>query len=188
MSTKCILYAFYCYKGHQTCHKQMSKTIADEYLRITKQILKTYLSQRNKIKAMNQLTGPVFQCSCGIINWPQSEITKLNIKTRKLLTIHKMFCKNQCIPIMYLPRWEEESGLMELNQLHRVMSVRRAEYVKCSTNPQIQYENNHEHNKHEKVSRIHFARNFKKQVWIEDTAQENETATNTAPTIAKMIK
>ena len=77
---------------------------------------------------------------------------------------------------------------MELNQVHRATSVGLAEYVKCSTDYQIQFVNKHEHNKPEKVSLIHLARNFQKQVWIEDTAKENETATNTAPTNAKKKK
>ena len=80
-------------EGHQICHKQMHKTITKEYLHGTRLIQKTYLSPRNKIKAINQLAIPVFHSSCGIINWPQSEINKLEIKTRKLLMIHKMFYK-----------------------------------------------------------------------------------------------
>ena len=128
-------------EGHQICHKQMRKTIAKEYRRRTKQILKTYLSPRNK------LIVPVFQYSCGIINWSQSEINKLDIKTRTFLTIHKTFHKNQCIPRMYLPRQEGGSGLMELNQVHRGMSVGLAEYVKWSTDYRIQFVNKHEHNK-----------------------------------------
>ena len=130
----------------------------------------------------------MFQYSCGIINWLQSEINKLDIKTGKLLTIHKMFDKNQCIPRMYLPIREGGSGLIGLNQVHRATSVGRAEYVKCSTDYRIQFVNKHEHNKPEKLFLIHLARNFQKQVRIEDAAQENETATNTGPMIAKRQK
>ena len=77
---------------------------------------------------------------------------------------------------------------MELNQVHRATSVGLAKYVKCSTDYWIQYVNKHEHNQPDKLSQTHLARNFQKQVRIEDTAQENETATNTAPTIAKNTK
>ena len=39
-------------EGHQICHKQMLKTIAKEYLHRTRLILKTYLTPRNKVKAI----------------------------------------------------------------------------------------------------------------------------------------
>ena len=101
------------------CTKQSAK----EHLWRTRPILKTYLSPRNKIKAINQRAIPVFQYSCRIINWPQSEINKLDIKIRKLLTIHKMFPKNQCIPRMHLPSQQGVRSLMELNQVHRMTTV-----------------------------------------------------------------
>ena len=94
---------------------------------------------------------PVFQCSCGIINWPQAEINKRDIKTRRLLTIHKMFYKNQCILRMYLPRREAGSGLMELNQAYRMTTVGLAKYVKSATDYQIQFIRKHKDNKPEKV-------------------------------------
>ena len=58
---------------------------------------------------------------------------------------------------------------MELKQVHREMSGEIAEYVKCSTDYQIQFVNKYEHNKPENVFRTHLARNFQKQVQIEDT-------------------
>ena len=45
--------------GDQICHKQICKTITKNYLHRTKLILKTYLSPRNKIKAIHQLAIPV---------------------------------------------------------------------------------------------------------------------------------
>ena len=71
---------------------------------------------------------------------------------------------------------------MELNRVYRVTSGGLAEYVTCSTDYRIQFENKHEQNKPEKVSLIHLARNFQILVRIADTAQENEEAPNTAPT------
>jgi len=82
----------------------MRKIISKEYLRRIRPILKSSLSPRNKIKAINQLAVPVFQYSCAILNWPQLEINNLDTNTRKLLTCHKMFYKNQCVPRLYSPR------------------------------------------------------------------------------------
>ena len=92
-------------------------------------ILKTYLSPRSKMKTMNQLAISLFQYSYGIINWPQEEGNKLYIKTRNLLTIHKMLYKSQCIPRMYLSRKGGSDGLMELYQVHRAMIVVRCNMI-----------------------------------------------------------
>ena len=60
--------------------------------------------------------------------------------------------------------------------------------MKSSTVYRVQFVHNHEDNKPEKVSLTHLAKNFQKQVRIEDATHQTETATNTAPTIAKKDK
>ena len=72
---------------------------------------------------------------------------------------------------MYLLR-QGGGDLMELNQVHRVMTVGLAEYVKSSTDNQIKFVHKHEH-KPEKVSLTHLVENFQKQVWMEDVTHEN---------------
>ena len=104
----------------------------------------------NKTKATNQLAVPVLQDSCAIINWPQLEINILNTKTRKLLTIHKIFYKNQCIPRLNLPRREGGGGLIELNQMHKTTCVGIAEYMKSSTDYWKRFVREQENNKLEK--------------------------------------
>ena len=97
-----------------------------------------------------------------MVNWPQVEnkkldIKKLDIKTRKLLTIYKML---ENVPA----EKGGGGGLMELNQVHRATTGGLAEYVKSSTDYRIQFVHKHEHNKAEKVSLTHLAKNFQKQV------------------------
>ena len=104
---------------------------------------------------------------------------------RRLLTIHKMFHKNECIPRIYLLRGEGGSGLMELNQVHRMTTVGLAEHVKSETDYRIQFACKHEDNKPEKGSITHPAKNFQTQMQMEDVTHETETATNTAPTRVK---
>ena len=74
---------------------------------------------------------------------------------------------------------------MELNQVHRMISVGLAEYVKSSTDYRIQFVSKHEDSKPEKVSLTHRAKNFQGQIEMEDVTQDIETTTNTAPMIAK---
>ena len=88
----------------RTTQKKMRKITSKEDLHRIRLIVKSSLSPSNKTKAINQLAVPVFQYSCAIIGWPQLEINNRDTKTRKFLTIHTMFYKNQCIPRLYLPR------------------------------------------------------------------------------------
>ena len=52
--------------------------------------LKSELNAANRFEAVNTLAVPVVTYSFNIINWKMSEIKRLDSKTRKLLTIHRM--------------------------------------------------------------------------------------------------
>ena len=92
-------------------HKKMWENVGKEYLRRLKKICRTQLTPKNKISAINQLAIPIMTYSIGIIDWPQRDIDKLDTKTRKILTLHKMTYRNQCLDRIYLPRIK---GGMEL--------------------------------------------------------------------------
>ncbi len=68
----------------------MRERINKEYLNHLKKICRSELTPKNKITAINQLTIPVVTCGAGIVDWPQGEPDKLDIKTRKMLTLHKV--------------------------------------------------------------------------------------------------
>ena len=65
--------------------KKMSAIHTSEYIDNINKILKTYLSPKNKMIAINQITVFKFQYSFDIIYWPQKEINSLDTQTRKLL-------------------------------------------------------------------------------------------------------
>jgi len=157
--------------------QKMHKIISKENLYRMRLILKSSLSPRNKTKAINQFAVPVFQYDCAINNWPQLEINNLDTKTRKVLTIHKIFHKKQCIPRLYLLKWEGGGGLMELNQVHKTTCEGMAEHVKNSTDYWMRFVHEQENNRPEKGSLIHFATSFQKQVQMMDTTQEKERET-----------
>ena len=130
---------------------------------------------------------PVFQYICKIINWPQEEINKLDIKTRKHLTIHKMFYNNQCIPRKYLPRQERDSGLMELIQVCRMTTAGLLSTwkVQQTMNPIYMQTQRHQARK---VSLSHRTKNFQRQVQMEDAVHETETATHSPNVCKKQIE
>ena len=63
---------------------------------------------------------------------------------------------------------ETRRSLMELNQVHRMTTAGLAEYMKSATDYRIQFVGKHEDNKPEKESRTHRAKNFQRQVRMED--------------------
>ena len=65
--------------------------------------------------AINQLAIPVLTYGFGIIDWPQGELDRIGVKTRKILTLNKVTYRNQCMDRMYLPRREGGLGLTEIN-------------------------------------------------------------------------
>ena len=53
-------------------------------------ILKSELNARNKITAIGALAVLVLRYSFGIIKWRTQEIKRIDRKTRKMLTMHKI--------------------------------------------------------------------------------------------------
>jgi len=61
----------------------MKKKITKEYLRRYHQILSSELNSKNKIQAINKFAVPILHYGCGILNWTQLEVAKLDVATRK---------------------------------------------------------------------------------------------------------
>lgn len=66
-------------------HTTMRKKASSEYLSRLK-VCKVQHTNKNKIADINQLGMPVLSYSFAIIDCPQTEIYKLDIKARKILT------------------------------------------------------------------------------------------------------
>ena len=129
-------------------HQKMRQKIRSEYTLRLKKILKTKLTAKNKIKAINQLALPVIQYSFGIINWPQKYLNEIDTLTRKCLIDNKIHYKNNCIDRIYLPRVKGGMGLQEVDQNHRAAIVSLSEYLKCCNDEfmrivRLQHENTH---------------------------------------------
>ncbi|XP_068206213.1 putative zinc finger protein 56 [Palaemon carinicauda] len=94
--------------GHLRVHtetkQKMSEKEKKEYISRLKKICKSELTLKNKINTINQLAIPVVTYGFGIVDWPQSEIDKIDVKTRKILTLHKVTYRNQYVDRIYLPQ------------------------------------------------------------------------------------
>jgi hypothetical protein len=72
--------------------------------------LGTDLSAKNKGQVSGSLTGPVLRNSCAVINLHQETLTKLDRKTRKLLTIYGYYHNKASIDRWYFPRKPDGGG------------------------------------------------------------------------------
>merc|ERR1711923_697885 len=83
----------------------------------------------------------------GIIDWPQKEIDDLDVKTRKVLTMHKVIYRHQCMDRVYLPRREGGVGLIEINDALRSTIINLAQYVETTKDALLELVKKH-HKKH----------------------------------------
>ena len=119
-------------------HKALRAKAKKEYIKRLKKICRSHLSPKNKITAINQLATPVLTYGFGIIDWPQGEIDSIDIKTRKILTIHKVFYRNQCLDRLYIPRREGGMGLIEVNDIYRKTIINLDFYLRNIQEKHIQ--------------------------------------------------
>ena len=70
--------------------------------------------------------------------WPQNEIDSLDVKTRKILTMHKIIYRNQCMDRLYIPRREGGMGLFEINDIYRKSITNLDYYIQNTHEKHIQ--------------------------------------------------
>ena len=140
--------------------------------------MKTGLSNKNKITAINQLAVAVLSYSFGIVNWNQNELNSVDVKTRKILTLHKIIYRNQCLPRIYLSREKGGLGLTEINQLHRANTVSIAQYLHSSKKKEIKLVKEQQLKQEtERTSTIKQAKLFSKDAVQEETEDNIKPAT-----------
>ena len=162
-------------------HKHMRDKIKKEYLSRLKKICRSDLTTKNKITAINQLAVPVVTYGFGIIDWPQYELDTLDIKTRKILTLHKITYRHQCLDRLYLPRSKGGLGLLEINHAFRSSIVSLGQYLKNSEEENIKMVKLH-HNDvlSQQTSITKLAKNFGGEMIVEREGNEHIPATKLA--------
>ena len=162
-------------------HKKMREKVTKEYLSRLKKICKSELTPKNKITAINQLAIPVVTYGFGIIDWPQYEIDKLDVKTRKWLTLHKVIYRNQCLERIYIPRSEGGLGLIEIDHAHRASIVSLGQYLKSTEEENMKLvEQQHSETLPQNTSITKLANNFGGEFIVEREGNEHTPATKLA--------
>ena len=108
---------------------------------------------------------------------PPKHINILDIKTRKMLTLHKVIYHNQCHDRIYLPRIEGGMGLQGLSDSFKATIVSLCQYLLRNRDSLMQ-EVTKQHQDHlpQSVSIIKMARNYT------DDLLEDEPHPATPPT------
>ena len=101
-------------ESSNTHHKNMREKLKKEYYRRLRMILSTELSSPNRIMAINSLVIPVLSYSFGVVNWSKTDVQGIDRKTRKILTMFKMYHPRADTERLYVSRLEGGRGLMQV--------------------------------------------------------------------------
>ena len=102
------------------------------------------MNAANRFEAISTLTVPVVTYSFNIINWKISEIKRLDRKTRKLLTIHRMHQPKADVNRMYLPRRIGGRGLTKLETAYKSTTIEMETYLRNTDDALLQLVLEHE--------------------------------------------
>ena len=78
---------------------------------------------------------PVVTYCFNIVNWKLSELKKLDTKTRKFLTVHKMHHPKSDVDRLFVARNYEGRGLSQLETGCRIATIGLSTFLKSSDDP-----------------------------------------------------
>ena len=113
-------------------HATMKQKLKKELVRRTRLILKTELNSKNRITAINTLAIPVITYSFNIIDWNLSEVKRLDVKIRKMMTTHSMHHPKANIHRLYLSRNSGGRGLTQLELSYKTSTIGLFRYLNLS--------------------------------------------------------
>ena len=168
-------------------HSQMKEKIRKECYRRVRAILKTEFNSASRIEAINTLAIPVVAYSFNIINRTISDIKKIDVKIRKLMTCNRMHHPKADVDRLYIPRKEEGRGMIQLELSLKTTTIGLQKYLETSKDWMLQLVNIHEQGK--KMHSIKKESNkFASELNIEATINEELPCTLQAKNLKKKAK
>ena len=122
----------------------MKQKLKKKLVRRTRLILKSELNSKNRITAINMLAIPVITYSFNIIDWNLSEVKRLDIKIRKMMTTRSMHHPKADIHRLYLPRSSGGRGLTQLELSYKTSTIGLFRYLNLSDDWMLQLALKHE--------------------------------------------
>ena len=96
-------------------HDVMKTQLTTVYKQQVCKILHSHLNIKNVILAIYSYALPLVRYSAGLIKWTQADMYKLDVQTRKLLTLHQAFNRNSDIDKLYVHRALGGRGLLSVS-------------------------------------------------------------------------
>ena len=93
---------------------EMKDKIRKEYLRRTRKVLITKLSNRNLMKGINTWAVPLVRYSGPFLKWTKDELKQMDQRTRKLMTMHKALYPRDDVDRLYVSKKEGGRGLASI--------------------------------------------------------------------------
>ena len=110
-------------------NKEMKEMVKKEYYRRVKLLAGTKLYARYMIGAINTWAVSIVRYSAGILDWTESDLTKMDIKTRKILTMNGVHHKRSNVDRLYIKRKDGGRGLISVNECVRTEEANLRDYV-----------------------------------------------------------
>ena len=117
---------------------QMKSKFVKEYERRLRLVLKSKLSGRNKIMAMNTWAVALLRNLADTLKWSKAEIAAMDCNTCKLMTMYGAFHPKSDIHRLYLQREKGGRGLISCEECISAEENSLGWYVKNSVEPLLQ--------------------------------------------------
>ena len=95
-------------------HTEMKDKIKKEYYRRARQLASSKLNGGNTIRAINSRAVSLVRYSAGILKWTKDELKAIDRKTRKIMTMNKMYHPQSDTDKLYIPRIEGGRELLSI--------------------------------------------------------------------------
>ena len=92
-------------------NREMKEKVKGEYLRRVKLVAKSKLYGGNLIKGVNAWAVAVVRYSAGILDWKEKA---MDVRTRKLLTMCRVFHRGSSVDRLYFKRKDGGRGLISV--------------------------------------------------------------------------
>lgn len=117
--------------------KKIKEELINTYKKRIGQLLKTKLTARNMITAINTYAVPVIGYSYGMVKWTNTDLEALDRLTRSKLKEHKMHHPHSSLERCYLPRSKGGRGLTNMTYLHTKLTngIKSYFYEKAKEDP-----------------------------------------------------
>ena len=108
---------------------EMKEKIQKEYLRRTRKLLETKLNSRNLIKGINTWALPLVRYPVLFLKRTRDELQKMDQRTRKQMTMHKILHPRYDVDRLYVSRKEGGRGLASIEDSVEASIQRLQDYI-----------------------------------------------------------